>query len=233
MSGIFGGGGSSGGKAPKAPALIQTNIPQTAQQALAADVASYGRSDADYAQRFPQLVAGRDYNVNNATTNLNGQTDPSITNALATAGFGGVNMGGTVFQQSRAMGQPILAKEQRDRNYFETLLQDNPQRAFGLSGGDVANIALANVGASNSYNQGVYGTRIAAQNANILQNAQNSAALYGAIGALGSAGIKAYGASQNYNSPTLTSSYYQPNPYVAYGANPFSNDSTYGLYGGG
>jgi hypothetical protein len=231
VSGIFG-GGSSGGKAPKAAPLVTTNIPQTEQQALAADVASYNRSDADYAQRFPDLVAGRNYNVANAVSNLGGQTDPTITNALKTAGFGGTNMGGTVFQQARAMGQPILAKEQRDRNYFETLLSDNPQRAFGLSGGDVANIALANVGAQNAYNQGTYGTRVGAANAQLLQNAQNSAALYGAIGAIGSAGIK-YGASQNYNSPALSYGYYQPNQSIYYGSNPFAGDSSYGLYGGG
>ncbi len=94
-------------------------------------------------------------------------------------------------------------------------MQDNPQRAFGLSGGDVANLALANLGAQNTFNQSVYGTRIAGQNQAILQNAQSTAALYGLAGSLGGAAIKGYATSPSYASPYLSASQYYPG--ISYG----------------
>jgi hypothetical protein len=216
MSGLFGGG--SGGSAPKTPALAQVNVPNTEGEALAADVVGYGLSDQDYAKRFPQLVAGRNYNVNNAVSNLQGQTDPAVSSALQTAGFGTPNLGSNEFQQAKSLGQPILAKEQRDRTYFQNLLQDNPQRAFGLSGGDVVNLGLANLGAANSYNQSIYGTRVQGANQAILQNAQNMSALYGALGSVGAAGIKSYANSQ---SPYLSYSQYSAPAYSALAADPY------------
>lgn len=207
-------GGGGGSSSIKAPPLVTTNVGNAQSVARNADIQAYNLSDADYAKRFPDLVAGRSYNVNNAVSNLEGQTDPHITQALQSAGLGSPDLGNTEFEQARSLGQPILKKEQRDRNYFQTLLSDNPQRAFGLSGGDVANIALSNVGAANSYNQGIYGTRLAGYNQNLLQNAQNNSALISALGSLAGAGIK-YGSQPSYGSSTLNYGYYAgQQPYI-------------------
>lgn len=206
-----GGGGSS----VTPPALLQTNIPQAQSQALAADQESYLLSDRDYANRFPQLTAGRNYNINNAASDLAGHQDPAVTNALRQSGFGNVNLGSNSFQQSRSLGQPVLSMEQRNNNYFQTLLSDNPERAFGLSGGDVANIALGNVGAANAYNTGTYSTRIQGYNQNIMQNAQNSAAMFSALGSLGRIGAQGY---SNYNN---SSPYLSANQYVYSGNVPY------------
>ncbi len=225
--------GGGGGSAPKTPSPVQTNIPQVEQQAIAADQTSYGLSDADFANRFPQLAAGRNYNVADSAYNLAGNTDPQVSGAINKAGLGTPNWGNTEFSQARNAGQPILSKEKRDRNYFQTLLSDNPQRAFGLSGGDVVNLAMANLGAQNQFNQSVYGTRIVGQNQAIAQNAQNAAALYGAIGSLGSAAIKSYG-SPNYTSSYLSPSEYGAyNPYLlsAYGGDPTGTTGTIGTGG--
>lgn len=213
---LFGGGG--GGSAPKAPKLQQVNVPNVEQQAVAADVQGYNLSDQDWRSRFPQLYAGREYNIGNANLNLSGQTDPAISGALKTAGFGDVNLGNTEFQQAQNMGQPILAKEQRDRSYFQNLLADNPQRAFGLSGSDVANIALGNVASQNTYNSSLYGTRVAASNQAVLQGAQNMATLYGALGSVGGAAIRAYSPS-----PYLSANTYASN--VPYFAGPVGTSS--------
>jgi hypothetical protein len=180
----------SAGSAPAPPKLKQVNIPQAESQATAADIHGYNLSDQDYAKRFPDLVSGRQYNVNNAVSNLQGQTDPHIASAIQGAGLGTPNLGSNEFQQARSLGQPILAKEKRDRNYFQSVLSDNPQRAFGLSGGDVASLAQANIGAQNQFNQNIYGTRIQGYNQNILQNAQLNSALIGSFGSLASTGIK-------------------------------------------
>lgn len=214
---VFAGGGSQ----PKAPKLQKVNVPQVGAQALAADKASYAASDADFANRFPQLVTGRQYNIGNAVSNLNGATDPKISSELQRAGLGSPNLGNTEFAQARSLGQPILAKEQRDRNYFQTLLSNNPQRAFGLSGGDVTNIALANLGAQNAYNQNTFGTRINAANQQIAQNAQLYGAIAGAVGSIGSAGIRAY------NQPSVSDpylSYGQYSPYTYPGSTGYNPD---------
>lgn len=217
-----GGGGSS----VTPPKLLQTDIPSAQSQALAADQESYLLSDRDYANRFPQLTAGRNYNISNAASDLAGHQDPAITNALSQSGFGNVNLGNNSFQQSRSLGQPVLSMEQRSNSYFQNLLADNPQRAFGLGGGDVANIALANVGAANAYNTGTYGTRIQGYDQNILQNSQNNSALFSALGSLGQTGTRAY---SNYTSPYLNA-----NQYIYSGSVPYipSAADSIGEYGG-
>jgi hypothetical protein len=202
---IFGGGGS----APPQPNLKQINIGDVSNQMRAADIAGYAASDANLKQRFPAQIAGRDYNIANAASNLRGETDPLMSGTLQTAGFGTPNLGANEFQQARSLGQPILAKEKRDRNYFQTLLRDNPQRQIGPSGEDTANFAMANVAGGNNLNLSTFGTQILAANARAQQAAQANAALYSSVGSLGAAGIRSQ-AQPNYNSPYFSSSTYAP-----------------------
>jgi hypothetical protein len=198
---------------PNPKKFIPVNIPQTAAMAKAADIAGYKLSDADFAARFPNLVAGREFSINDALGNLEGKTSKTVSDALEKSGVATGNLGDNPFKQAFELGMPILSKEQRDRTYFQRLLADNPQRQFGLSGGDVAKIAVANVGSQNNYNQGVYGSRINQYNAQVAQNAQTIGAITSGAPQVVSIGQQLY---NNFTNPYLNYDYFksaQPNSY--------------------
>lgn len=161
----------------------------------ATDTAGYAMSDADWAKRFPALVAGREASIQDAASQLEGGQSQQVTDALKKSGLN-VDISGNEFQQAQKLGLPILSKEQRDRTYFQKLLGDNPQRQFGLSGQDVAHIAIANTNSQNNYNQGLFGSRINAYNSQIAQNAQNTGAIVSGFTGLANIGANAY---QNYS----------------------------------
>lgn len=190
-------------------AFVPVDPNQVENLALQFDQRGYGLSDADYAARFPQLAAGRNYEANNAALNISGQTDPLLTSTLKTSGLGNVNFGQGEYKQARNMGVGILDKEKRDRNYFSRTLANNPQRTFGLSGQDIAHIALANTNGQNIFNQGAYGAKVNANISAINQDAQNQSAIIGGIGAITGATIKGFASN-----PYLTAGGYgATNPY--------------------
>lgn len=202
---------------PKAPDLVQLDPAALEKAAVAADTKGYAWSDADYARRFPNLVNARNYAVNNSVSNLGGVQDPSINSALNQSGIGPVNLGNE-FQQSRNLGQPVLAKEQRDRTYFQRLLSENPERTFGLNGGDVARIAAANAGSKMSFDWANFGSKVNAANA---KNASSAAGIQALTGGIASA-AKSLGSF--FQPKTTTTS----DPYL--NVNQYATGGTYGNY---
>lgn len=199
--------------------------------ALATDVAGYAASDADWRNRFPKLAQGRDTSISMAYDALRGKASPQVEEGLRKSGLQ-VDVSGNEFEQSRKLGLPILAKEQRDRTYFQKILADNPQRQFGLTGSDVTNIAISNTNSQSNYNQGLFGSRINQYNSQVAQSAQNTAGIVAGIGGAAQIGSNLY---QNYqqgllydslsssiNTP-LDPSYYQPTLIQPYGGdNPLT-----------
>lgn len=187
---------SGGGSAPSPPKFTPINTQDVAQQALGADIQGYQMSDADYAKRFPQLVSGRDLNISDALNNLKGGTSPIVSNALSASGLSR-DLGSTETKKARNLGMPISDLQSRDRNYFYNMF--TPERTAGLTGQDIAHIAIANTNNANSYNQGTFGSRINAYNAGVGQNIQNTSALYSGLAALIGAGGKSYAQSQYFS----------------------------------
>lgn len=208
------------------PKFVPIDIGAVAGLAAATDKAGYDASDADWAARFPALSKGRDYSIEDAKNALQGKADPNVTNALTKAGVN-VDIGGNPFQQAEKLGLPILSKEQRDRTYFAKLLSDNPQRQFGLSGQDVAHIAIANTNSQNNFNQGLFGSRINAYNSQIQQSAQATQGIVSGI--TGAVGIGAQLYQNNQLSNYLNSDYYRNDPVrvVPYGT---TGDASYGAF---
>jgi hypothetical protein len=187
-------------------------------EAVQADQLGYNLSDQDFAKRFPQLVAGRNASMASAESNLAGAPDPFVNNALKAAGLGDINLGTGEFTQARNLGQPIAAKEQRDRAYFQRILGDNPQRAFGLNSGDIARIAVANTNGVNMAGLGLAQGRAQQAISNLSTSAQSNAALISSLGQIAGAGVKAAGSSGSFASPTLEPGYY--NTGYGYGLPP-------------
>ena len=190
--------------------FVPVDIGKTQEQAFAADVSGYEISDADFKKRFPRLVEGRDYSVADANAQREGATAAQVTSTLDRAGLS-ADMGGTSYQQAKKLGMPILSKEGRDRNYFQRALAMNPQRTAGLSGQDVARIAITNTNSQNNFNQGLFGSRMNQYASQTAQAAQNtSAAITGLTGALAIAG-KAYADNRDYSNDPLNVKYYDYN----------------------
>lgn len=177
-------------------AFVPIDINNVAQQAFIADKAGFDISDKDWQKRFPQLFAGRNYNISDIGGNLRGIASPTITKEMNKAGLG-ANLGNTEFKQAQNLGLPLLSLEQRDRNYFQKELSMNPQRTAGLTGQDVARISIANTNSQSNFNQGLFGSRISAYNSQIQQGIANNNAAIGGLGAL--AGLYTNYQQQNTN----------------------------------
>lgn len=176
-------------KPPQAPKFYPIDIPKTLADAISFDVQGYNASDADFAARFPGLVAERTKTIEDAYNQLVGPLDPTVQNqftqsaiahALSTTGAGNASaaiQGGSAAQNIAGtdVAKQILSKQDYDRGYFQSLIESNPERAFGLSGADVANLSIANTGGLNANNQQQYASQlagIAAQGAAGVQTGQ-------------------------------------------------------------
>ena len=230
--------GGGGGSAPKSPKFIPVDAAKTQAMAEAADRKSYALSDADYAKRQPDLVAGREADIAQALGNLHGN-DTAVKSAENQANLGDVNLGDNEFERAKLTGHDVLDMEKRDRGYFQNLLGMNPQRQIGLSGQDATKIAVANSGSQNALNQGLFATRVNNYNYQQTQNAQNTSGYLGlGLSALGDF-AKVYQGYQNYNSPSLSyGNYLQANPSNpamvqggTYGGTPYYNANA--VYGTG
>lgn len=183
--------------------FVPVNPNATEQLAVSTDEKGYNIADQDFAKRFPLLAQGRDLNIASAQQNLAGGSDALMNSTLNQSGLGDVNLGQGEYAQARNIGVPIAAKESRDRAYFQRLLADNPHRAFGLNGQDIARIALANTNGVNVNKQGQFGSRLNQYVASVQQSGQNQAALIGGVGSLAGAAI---------SNPYLTSGGYGAGP---------------------
>lgn len=160
---------------PQAPPFFPIDIPNVINQALQYDTAGFDWSDQDFISRFPGLVATRNQQMNDAYRQLTGPLDltlqqdftqRAIQQSLGATGGGNASAGlekGSFAknQASVSFAQQLLNKQDVDRSYFDQLIGNNPQRAFGLSGSDVTNLNIANTGGLNSSNQQAYQAQLA------------------------------------------------------------------------
>lgn len=211
-----------GGKSATPPKFVPVDIPKTASLATDYDVAAYNASDADFAARHPELVTGRDSTIADAAKQLGGNLGDKEMSALVASGLGsegGKISTGNQFKTSRSSGQTILAKEQRDRNYFERILTQNPMRST-FSGADAVRIALGNTGNQNALNSSLFQSRVDQYNTQQQQAGQN----IGAYANLFSGAAANF--SKYYNQPQPGSVYIDP-------YNSVYNVAPYGYVGTG
>jgi len=204
MSTLFGGGGDS----VTQPTLRTVNIGNAEGMALNQDENQYAQSDADWLKRFPGLAAGRSSIINELGGEMGGKLPSVTTSTLQTAGLGDeatAMEGKNEFETARNTGQPILAKEKRDRNYAASLLSMNPPRQLGLSGQDVLDLVTANTGNVNAYKQAMFTTQSNAAATSTLQQANDFSALTSLLSSAAKVGVSAY---SPYTSPY--SSIYSP-----------------------
>lgn len=187
---------------PQAAPFFALNPTTVGQQAFSADVTGFGYADDDFLSRFPGLVSSRETNIDKSFQQLTGPLDPTLQNAFVKEGLskGLSNLGGSDQSGFRAgsagknQASATVAGRTQDykdyaRNNFSSLLAQNPQRAFGLSGSDAAQLSIANTGNLNASNQAQYVSQINQQNATNAADAQNTQAAISA--ALAVAGIVA------------------------------------------
>lgn len=158
-----------GGAAPIKPKLIDTEALN--KMGIDFDTFGYQMSDADLAKRLPGLVTGRDALIDDTYKQLNGPLDPTIQNSfmrnaleksLASTGAGGsvASTGGPGSAMSNAvaasLGNDVEQKQDQDRANLAELLNENPERSFGLTGPDALALAVGNAQAENQYNVAKY-----------------------------------------------------------------------------
>ena len=187
-------------KPPQPPKFYPVNIPKTMADALSADIAGYDWSDEDMARRFPGLVTGRNREIEAAFQALTGPLDPTVQGEFVRGGLGaglgavggGTAMGGMALEEgsfasnaaTASVGRNVLDKQDQDRTYFDSLIGSNPQRAFGLSGADVANLNIANTGGLNASNQQAYAGQIQAATAKAQADMATTQALVGMMNSI-------------------------------------------------
>lgn len=180
------------------PEFHPIDIGKTVAQALEYDTQGFDWSDTDFISRFPGLVATRNQQIDDAYNQLTGPLDPSVqslfTRGGIQAGLGVVGGGGDPLSglgmtkgsfgsntASATLAKSLLEKQDYDRSNLDMLIGNNPQRAFGISGEGVANLAIANTGGLNASNQQQYQATLAG----IYGQGQQNAATGAQIAALG------------------------------------------------
>lgn len=220
---------SSAGGGP--PAFIKLDPAELLKTSQAQQAAAYAASDQRYASGYTApLVAARAATINDAAGQLAGQQDPAITGALNTAGLGNINFGNNEFKQAQNLGQPILAKEQRDRNYFGTLLaQNQPRDITGFNSHDLGEVLAANSGNEANFNTARLGTQINQINANAAAGAQNASAISSLVNPVLQSGVRAIGNHYFQQGGGSSSNVNYLNPYdYSGGYNPAFQGSNYG-----
>lgn len=155
------------------------------RDAINTDATGYAASDEDWAKRFPTLAKMRTGELEDVQQDVTGSAPPTaLVNGLSTAGFDAAGLGGSQTRQARNLGLPVTAIRDRGRSYFGTLLGQNPQRSFGLSGKDASDIAIANTNSQNILAGAINGSNINAYNSSIAQQGQNNQLLIGTLASL-------------------------------------------------
>jgi len=170
--------------------------------AIDADTTAYRLADQDFADRMgPGFIAARGGTIQDALNQLT-TTPPDVTKAFtqnaliqSLQAFGGGNVGASEGAQGSAarntaqasFANQILDKQDQDRAYINSLLQMFPERGYGLSGSDVANLSIANTGTLNANSQIGYNNQIASNAANYnaqIQTGQSIASIGSIIAGL-------------------------------------------------
>jgi hypothetical protein len=200
------GGSSSSGGSAVSPTVYPVNTLATEQAGIAADQYGYNLSDADFASRFPGLVASRGTDMATAEKEMTGPLAAPVENAFTSSGlskafsaFGGgsedPNVTGTGSIGRKTIGASVandtMSYQNAARDYFQNLIEQNPQRAFGLSGGDLLNLSILNQGNLAQANQQAAGiaSQVGAAQAQASQSQTNS--LIGAGSSIAGAAIAA------------------------------------------
>lgn len=189
------GGGSGTSSQPPPPKVYPVDIENTLKTGIAADQYGYNFSDLDFAKRFPGLVATRGEDLKTAYKELTGPLDPVVQNEFVTSGleksmsaFGAgaetpdvVSKGGIGRNTiGTSVAQDATNYQDAARSYIETLQAENQPRAFGLSGGDLLNLAILNQGNLAQANQQAAGYASAVGAANAQASAAQKNAAIGA-----------------------------------------------------
>jgi hypothetical protein len=196
------------------PAFVPANPQAIESQAVSMDQQSYGLSDADFKQRYPQLANAQNTFLNNLNTQMSGNISPQMENVMTTAGLGGAvgstgnwSLGsGTAGMSNiaRNLGLDQMNYQNQLMNQFQVANNTFQPRTFGISGGDTAQIALSNLAGQNNWNQANYASQVqqaqfaagqGAQQAALSANASNantSTAVSGGTAALAVAAIAAF-----------------------------------------
>ncbi len=188
-----------GASAPKPATFIPTNIGQVSNLATQFDTLGYNLSDQDFVSRFPGLVSQRNSTITDAFKQLTGPLDPTVQNSFANSSTantlesfgGGTGSIGTKGSAARnAIGAGIVnqtnAKQDYDRQFFEQLIGQNPERTFGLGGGDQVNLLISNILGANQNRYAGYASNVSTSNASSAATTQDAfAAAQLAISAIG------------------------------------------------
>jgi hypothetical protein len=180
-------------KPPKTPKFTPVNIPDAIAQALAYDTQGWDASDALFAAQYPGLVQARQNTMEDALRQLTGPLDPALQNQFTTQGIekalgstgGGNSMAGidptglSGSAVATTIAQDVLAKREYDTNVVNSLIQQNPMRSFGLTGADVAQLAIFNTRQGNIASIAGYNNKLAGINAQGAAGVQTGQAISG------------------------------------------------------
>jgi hypothetical protein len=224
----FFGGSSSSSKPPK---LKQVSDPTAENLVFNQSVLGYNLADSSFQTGFTApLAPAATSMLNQLSTQSTGPISTEAQGALATAGLGDETAkidSGNEFKTAQELGQPILSKEQRDRNYASSILSTPyfAPRSFTLSPSDVAQIAAGNSGNVNAFNQALGQINSNQAVTNTLQNAQDIQALSSLVSGFAKAGANYY--QSPYANPFAfvygdgQSSYFGPNADIyGFGSGP-------------
>ena len=191
------------------PVYNPVNIPQTATDAMNADIAGFNWSDANTLANYPGLVAGNTANIQQTYNALNGPLDSTVQNQFVSQGasgalgsFGGGNPMATLGDVKSGAGSNATASslanqtmnlQDANRTAWDTITNQsqNLPRAAGLSGGDIANLSIANSGGLSASNQAAYAGSVNQSNASNAQSNANTTAEASAAAAVLAAVIAA------------------------------------------
>jgi hypothetical protein len=163
------------------------------QNAIATDQLSQNLSLANFKQLYPQLQAAQTQNLNNLNQQVSGEINPQLQNVWARSGLqnalgstAGWSLGtGTAGMANiaRNLGLSQMGYQQQVQNNLNTATEMYRPWSFGLSGGDLANVQLADIAGQNTANQAAYAyavqgnefnTQIANQQSVLSANANNA-----------------------------------------------------------
>jgi hypothetical protein len=175
---LFGGGASTNPATTKPP-FKPVDIPSTAAAAEQANLLGYNLSDADLMARFPGLVSMRDAEINDASAQITGPLDPAVEHQFAStavtgaqSAFGGgqgtIGEKGSAARGATAAGIANQTQTKQDYDWLTlmNLINANPERQLGLTGGDLLNLGLGNIVGQNQANFAGYQAAVNNANAN-------------------------------------------------------------------
>jgi hypothetical protein len=167
------------------PPFISADPNAIESQAVSMDQQAYGMSDADFRQRYPELYNSQQTFLNNLNTQMSGGIAPQMENAWLRGGLnqavgatGNWSLGtGTTGMANiaRNLGLDQMQYQNQILNQFQMANDTFRPRTFGLSGGDTAQIALANIAGQNNWNQANYAYKVQESQYAAGQGAQQAA----------------------------------------------------------